>query len=48
MLAWALWLAAALLRWLKWGWNQFSHEGCWKRMGKKKEKAPPALPDRQV
>ena len=31
MLCWALWLAAALLRWLKWGWNQFSSGGCWKR-----------------
>jgi hypothetical protein len=31
MLAWALWLAAALLRWLHWGWNQFSHGGGWKR-----------------
>ncbi|WP_442505104.1 hypothetical protein SH528x_003879 [Novipirellula sp. SH528] len=24
MLVWALWLAAALLRWLAWGWKQFS------------------------
>jgi hypothetical protein len=32
MLAWALWLAAALLRWLRWGWNQFSHGGGWKRV----------------
>lgn len=47
MLAWALWLASAMLRWLKWGWNQFSHEGCWKRMWKKKEQAPPALPGGQ-
>jgi len=45
MLAWALWLATALLRWLKWGWSQFSDGGCWKRMWKKKEKAPPAIPD---
>jgi hypothetical protein len=45
MLAWALWLAAALLRWLKWGWNQFSSGGCWKRMWKKKKKTPPAVPD---
>ena len=32
MLAWALWLAAALLRWLHWGWHQFSHGGGWKRV----------------
>lgn len=29
MLAWALWLAVALLRWLVWGWKQFSHGGVW-------------------
>ena len=26
MLFWALWLATALLRWLRWGWQQFSAE----------------------
>jgi hypothetical protein len=31
MLFWALWLAAALIRWLQWGWNQFSSGGTWKR-----------------
>jgi hypothetical protein len=31
MLVWALWLAAALLRWLQWGWQQFSHDGYWRR-----------------
>ncbi len=36
MLAWALWLALALLRWLKWGWQAFSTGGLWKRG------APPA------
>lgn len=30
MLGWALWLASALLKWLKWGWTQFSHGGFWK------------------
>ncbi|MFG0262944.1 MAG: hypothetical protein ACF788_11185, partial [Novipirellula sp. JB048] len=25
MLVWALWLASALLRWLAWGWKQFSN-----------------------
>ena len=44
MLAWALWLAAALIRWLKWGWNQFSSGGCWKRRQKKKVAVPPASP----
>jgi len=31
MLAWALWLAASLLRWLRWGWFSFSSDGVWKR-----------------
>jgi hypothetical protein len=39
MLAWALWLAAALIRWLNWGWRQFSHGGGWKRAPRK-----PAVP----
>jgi hypothetical protein len=29
MLFWALWLAAALLRWLASGWKHFSHGGSW-------------------
>ena len=30
MLFWALWLASALLRWLAFGWQQFSHGGSWR------------------
>jgi hypothetical protein len=30
MLLWALWLAFALLRWLKWGWQCFSDQTLWK------------------
>jgi hypothetical protein len=30
MLAWALWLAFALLKWLKWGWTAFSSTGLWR------------------
>lgn len=29
MLLWALWLATAVLRWLTWGWQQYSHGGAW-------------------
>jgi hypothetical protein len=29
VLAWALWLANALLGWLRWGWQCFSHGGIW-------------------
>ena len=41
MLAWALWLAAALIRWVKWGWTQFSLNGCWKRIRKNKDESKP-------
>ncbi len=37
MLSWAMWLAHALLGWLKWGWECFSTGGLWKR-------APEAVP----
>ena len=31
MLLWALWLANALIRWLGWGWQQYAHEGVWRK-----------------
>lgn len=30
MLAWALWLAFSLLRWLRWGWDCFATNGLWR------------------
>jgi hypothetical protein len=30
MLAWALWLSLALLRWLPWAWRSYSHGGWWR------------------
>jgi hypothetical protein len=30
MLAWALWIAQALLRWLRWGWEAFGAGGYWR------------------
>jgi hypothetical protein len=42
MLLWALWLAAALIRWLTWGWRQFNAGGCFHR--KVKVLSPPPLP----
>jgi hypothetical protein len=30
MLAWSLWLATALLRWLRWGWAQFTRGDLWR------------------
>lgn len=35
MLAWALWLAISLLRWLRWGWLSFSDGGLWKHTPKR-------------
>ena len=37
MLFWALWLATALLRWLKDAWTAFSNGGCWKRWTRRRE-----------
>jgi hypothetical protein len=31
MLAWALWIALALMGWLRWGWGEFSSRGTWKK-----------------
>jgi hypothetical protein len=30
MLAWALWLAFAVLRWLAWGWHAYGAQGVWR------------------
>jgi hypothetical protein len=30
MLAWALWLSLALLRWARWGWDSYSAGGLWR------------------
>ncbi|MDD2767378.1 MAG: hypothetical protein PHT19_01510, partial [Methylococcus sp.] len=44
MLAWALWLAYALLDWLRWGWECFSAGGLWRQDAAKTpaSKAPPS------
>jgi hypothetical protein len=34
MLAWSLWLALALLGWLRWGWTAFTTGGAWQRRPK--------------
>ncbi len=56
MLVWALWLAAALIRWLRTGWQNFSAGGCFRKSEGKKTSAtakaetrattpPPPLPE---
>ena len=45
MLAWALWIARALLGWLRWGWGAFTEGGIWRplpRFGRRPLGAPPA------
>jgi hypothetical protein len=32
MLAWSLWLALALLQWLKWGWRCINKDGAWRKV----------------
>jgi hypothetical protein len=44
MLAWALWLALALLRWLRWGWESLNAGGGWRRISRRKPSPPAPLP----
>jgi len=37
MLAWSMWMALAMLGWLRWGWQSFADGGLWKR------KPPPVV-----
>ena len=46
MLAWALWIAAALLRWLRWAWDSFGTGGYWRALRTPKAASPPAPPSR--
>jgi len=43
MLVWALWLAAALIRWLRLAWVRFSTGSCFRRGTKKPAAVPPPL-----
>ncbi len=40
MLAWALWLAHSLLRWLRWGWANFASGGLWRPWRRKVSHIP--------
>jgi len=47
MLAWALWLAWSLIRWVPWAWNSFSAGGLWRRLlGQSHPPAPRPGPSR--
>lgn len=41
MLLWALWLAIAVLKWLRFGWTSFSTEGVWKKRIRARKVSPP-------
>lgn len=43
MLAWALWLANALIGWLRWGFEAWTKDGYWRKRAPKSD-APPELP----
>ena len=47
MLAWALWLANALIGWLRWGFDAWSRGGYWRR-DKPKPAMPPQLATAEV
>ena len=44
MLAWALWLANALIGWLRWAFDAWTHGGYWRKPAAKPGVAPPQLP----
>jgi len=44
MLAWALWLATALLRWVRQGWQAFGTGGLWRPRPPKVATTPAPVP----
>lgn len=44
MLAWALWLANALIGWLRWAFDAWTHGGYWRKREPKPGVVPPQLP----
>ncbi|HWP94295.1 MAG TPA: hypothetical protein VNL72_00975 [Gammaproteobacteria bacterium] len=42
ILAWALWLSLALLRWLRWGWSAYSAGGWWRSASLRLPQVPPS------
>jgi hypothetical protein len=44
MLAWALWLANALIGWLRWGFAAWTRDGYWRRHEPRPQTQPPQLP----
>jgi hypothetical protein len=44
MLAWALWLANALIGWLQWAFHAWTNGGYWRKRAPKPGVSPPQLP----
>lgn len=44
MLAWSLWLALRLIRWLPWGWSSFTSVSLWRPLRPPKSQPPPPPP----
>ena len=44
MLAWALWLAAMIIRWSRWVWSCFAEGGLWRPMFRRPPPAPASSP----
>jgi hypothetical protein len=42
MLAWALWLALAVIRWARWIWDCFTHGSLWRPLERRPK--TPAMP----
>ncbi len=40
MLAWALWIAQALVSWLRWGWQSYTEGGLWRSLQRPGRKKP--------
>lgn len=45
MLAWSLWMALSLIRWLRWGWESFTTGGAWRKPVLKAKSGTKAEPD---
>ena len=48
ILAWALWIAFALIKWLRWGWECYSNDGLWRKVEIKKFKRPTKNKDEHI
>jgi hypothetical protein len=48
ILTWALWIAFALIKWLRWGWECYSSDGLWRKVDIKRFKKPAQSKEEQI